>query len=103
MSERSEAGGPWRPPRHLAWPARVCSRDGVRRFGAQLLWNLRLDELREQGEGFLPAQIARLGWDDTGHPLLHDAHLRADGYLLQGNRRLHFSRQIWVVELVRVA
>src|SRR5215831_7640344 len=66
----------------LAWPARVRSRDGVRRFGSPLLWNLRLDELREQGEGCLPAQRARLGGDDTGHPLLHDAHLRADGDLL---------------------
>jgi hypothetical protein len=34
---------------------------------------------------------------------LHDAHLRADGDLLQGHRRLHFSGHMRVVERVRVA
>jgi hypothetical protein len=50
MSARRDAGGLWRPHGHLAWPARVRSRDGVRRFGAPLVWNLRLDELREECE-----------------------------------------------------
>ncbi len=89
---------PWAPG-----VARVRSREGVRRGGSPLLGNLRLDELREQGEGCLPAQIARLSGDDPGYPLLHNAYLRADGDLLQGNRRLYFPGQSRVVELVRVA
>jgi hypothetical protein len=32
---------------------------------------------------------------------LDNTHLRADGYILEGNCRLYFSRQIRVVELVR--
>src|SRR5262249_8251678 len=68
-----------------------------------LIWNLGLDELSKQGQRFLPAEIASLGWDDGRHAFLNNAQLRADGYSLEANRRLHFPRQIRVVELVRIA
>src|SRR6266446_7846349 len=68
-----------------------------------LVWNLGLDELRKECQRLLPAEIARLGRNDAGHPFLHDAQLCADGYLPQGYRRLHLSRQARVIELVRVA
>ena len=35
-----------------------------------LIWNLGLDELRKQSQRFLPAEIAGLGWDDSGHAFL---------------------------------
>src|SRR5262245_38054997 len=86
------------------------SRGGVRldrqarlRRIVDLIWNLRLDELRKQGQRFLPAEIASLGWDDGRHAFLDDAHLRADGYLLEGDRRLHFAGQVRIVELVGIA
>src|SRR6185436_14486785 len=70
---------------------------------AELPRNLRLDELRKQGERFLPAEIARLWWDGLRNPFLYDGHLGTDRHLLQGYRRLHFSAEVRVVELVRVA
>src|SRR5262245_20976523 len=39
----------------------------------QSVLDLGLDELGQQSERFLPAQIARLGRNDFGHPFLHDA------------------------------
>jgi len=39
----------------------------------------------------------------TSHPFLHDVELRPDGYLLQGDRHLHFPWQVRIVKLVRVA
>src|SRR5262249_16259247 len=68
-----------------------------------LIWNLGFDELRKQGQGFLPAEIASLGWDDRRHAFLNNGHVRADGYSPEGNRRLHFPRQLRVVELVCIA
>src|SRR5438034_8269220 len=68
-----------------------------------LVWNLGLDELRKECQRLLPAEIARFGRNDAGHPFLHDGQLCADGYLPQVYRRLHLSRQARVIELVRVA
>ena len=34
------------------------------------VWDLRLDELRQLGEGFLPAEVAHLGMNDGGHASL---------------------------------
>src|SRR5687768_149728 len=65
--------------------------------------DLDLDELRQQSERFLPAQIASLGRNDFGHSFLHDVQLRADGHLLQGDRHPHLSWQVRVIELVGVA
>src|SRR4030095_446883 len=53
--------------------------------------NLSFDELRQKGERFLPAKIARLEWDGLRYPFLHDVHLSTKGHLLQGYRRFHFS------------
>src|SRR5262245_61405870 len=78
---------PWRPPRPQS----------------HLIRNLGLDELRQQDERLLPAEIARLGGNDSGHPLLHDRQLGPARHLLQGDRGHHFSWQIRIVELVRVA
>ena len=33
---------------------------------------------------------------------MHDVYLCPTGYFLQGNRRLHLSGQVWVIELARV-
>ena len=34
----------------------------------RLIWNLSLDKFRQQDKRFLPAEIARLGWNDSGTP-----------------------------------
>src|SRR5438034_2563634 len=68
-----------------------------------LVWNLGLDELRKECQRLLPAEIARFGRNDAGHPFLHDGQLCADGYLPQVYRRLHLSRQAPATELLRVA
>ena len=47
--ERSEAGGPRQASMGTA-PARIRSSECVRRIGSPLIWNLSLDELREQCE-----------------------------------------------------
>ena len=38
--------------------------------GERMRWAV-LDELRKQGERFLPAEVAGLGWNDFGYPFLH--------------------------------
>src|SRR5436305_9148232 len=65
--------------------------------------DLGLDELREQGEGFLPAEVAGFGWNDIRHALLHDAQLRSAGYRLQRDGDVHESRKIGIVESVGMA
>src|SRR3954462_11347754 len=68
-----------------------------------LLPDLRLDELREQRQRVLPAQVAHLGWNRRRYSFLDDAQLRADGYFLQRYGGLHLSRQVRIVECVGVA
>src|SRR5215469_15809720 len=68
-----------------------------------LIRHVGLDELRQESERFLPAETARLGWDDSRHALLHDVQLRSTGDAPESNRRPHLARQIWIVESVRVA
>src|SRR4051794_3643015 len=52
-----------------AWSARprtaytLIGQARLRRI-VDLIWNFGLDELRKQGQRFLPAEIASLGWDD---------------------------------------
>ena len=41
-----------------------------------LIRNLGLDQLREQRQRFLPAEVARLGRDHVGNAFLHDAAAR---------------------------
>ena len=68
----------------------------------RLIWNLSLDKFREEHERFLPAEIARLGGNDSGHAFLHDVQFRPARNFFQRDRRLHFAGQIWVVKFVRV-
>jgi len=69
------------------------------RTGEPLLLDLGLDELGQQGQGLFPPEIAGLGGDRAGYAFLHDGQLRADGNLFQGDRRLHLTGQVRVVEL----
>src|SRR5213595_1999242 len=66
-------------------------------------WNLGLDELRKLREGLLPAEIAHLERNSLRQPFLHYGQLRSTRNFLQGHRRLHFSRQVRVVEAIRIA
>src|SRR5574340_1702229 len=66
-------------------------------------WDLCLDELRKQCERFLPAEVAGFRWNGFGDSFLHDVQLGSARYLPDGNSRLHFPRQIGVVERVRMA
>jgi len=68
-----------------------------------LIWNLGLDQFRQERKRFLPPEVASLGWDDIRHAFLHDVQFRSARNLLQSDRRLHFSRQVRVVEGVVVA
>ncbi len=58
---------------------------------ARLLVDLGLDEFCQLSEALLPAEVARLGWDDVGNAFLFDGHLRADRDRLQRHRDLHLS------------
>src|SRR4029079_10799280 len=66
-------------------------------------WNFGFDQLPEQLQRFLPAEIARFDRDRAGYAFLHDADLRSDGNLLQRDRVVHLAGQVRVVEPVRVA
>src|SRR6266850_249250 len=68
----------------------------------RLVWNLRLDQLRELRERILPPKIAGLGRNDGRNAFLHDLQFRADQYLLDADRGLHLALEIRIVELVRV-
>jgi hypothetical protein len=65
--------------------------------------NFSLDKFRQQRQRFLPAEVASLRWYGRGHPFLRDVQFGSAEYLPQRNRRLHFSGQVRIVELVRVA
>src|SRR5688572_13163189 len=71
-------------------------------FG-RLVRNLGLYKLRKLCQRILPAEITHLGRDDLGESFLDDVELRSAGYLLQGDRRLHLSGQVGVVEAIGVA
>jgi len=51
------------------------------RFISMLIRNPGLDKFRQQGERFLPAEIAGLGRNDIGHPFLDDVQLGPHGDL----------------------
>jgi hypothetical protein len=68
-----------------------------------LVGNFSLDKSRQQRQRFLPTEVAGLRGDGRGHAFLRDVHFGSAEYLLQLNRRLHFSRQVRIVEFVRVA
>jgi hypothetical protein len=68
-----------------------------------LIGNFSLDKSRQQGQRFLPTEVASLRWYGRGHTFLRDVQFGSAGYLLERNRRLHFSGQVRIVEFVRVA
>lgn len=92
LKGQAAAGNAGRPVRFLFAPFRTV-----------LLGNLSLDELGQQNERFLPAQIASLGRYDRGNSFLHDAQFSPTRNLLQGNGHLHYPRQVRIVKAVRVA
>jgi hypothetical protein len=55
---------------------------------SRLIRNFRLDEFRQQGKRFLPAEIAGLGRNHRGHTALRDVELSPAGYLLRMRVRL---------------
>ena len=69
----------------------------------QSVRDLRFDEFPKKDERFLPAEIARFGWNHVGHAFLHNIDFRSTRYLLQRDRHTNFSRQVRVVEVVRVS
>src|SRR6059036_4004503 len=74
-----------------------------KRLSSRLIWNFSFDEFRQQRQRFLPAEIASLGRNGCGYPFLRDVQLGSAEYLLQGDRRLHFSREVRRVEFVCIA
>ena len=68
-----------------------------------LIRNFSLDEFRQQRQRFLPAEITSLDRNGCRYPFLGDVQLGSAEYLLQGDRRSHFSGQVRVVELVSIA
>src|SRR5438477_12747459 len=74
-----------------------------RRTVSGLIRNFSLDEFRQQRQRFLPAEITSFGRNGCRYPFLRDVQLGSAKYLLQADRRSHFSGQVRVVELVRVA
>src|SRR5262245_13681610 len=69
----------------------------------RLVWDLRFDKFPKKDQRFLPAEIACLSRNDVGHTFLQNVHFRSTGYFLQRDRHAYFSRQVWIVEGVRVA
>src|ERR1043166_8283221 len=67
-----------------------------------LIRNIGLDELREEIERFLPADVASLDRNNRRHSLLRDVQVGSASYFLQGDGRVHFSGKVGVVEFVRV-
>src|SRR5262245_7902703 len=63
----------------------------------------RLDEVREHREGFLPPEVAGLGRDHGGDPLLEDRDVGAHGDGAERDRDGHLAREVGVLEAVRVA
>jgi hypothetical protein len=70
---------------------------------AELAWNFGLDQVRQQSERFLPAEIASLGRNSTGYAFLQDVQLSPAGCFVQRYRCLHFPGQVRVVKFACVA
>src|SRR6188508_3466071 len=66
----------------------------------RLLGNLSFYKLSKKGKRFLPTQIAGLDRNDVGNPFLSNVYLRTHNNLGQGNRDVHHSGQVWIVEFV---
>jgi hypothetical protein len=68
-----------------------------------LLVDFGLDETGEVSQRILPAEIARFLRNDVRNTFLHDVHLGANRYPPERDRHLDFTRQVGIVEFVRVA
>src|SRR4051812_18007614 len=68
-----------------------------------LLRDLGLDELGQEGEGFLPAEVAGFGGDDVGDAFLGDGDVGADGDFPEGDGDEHLAGEVGVVEGIGVA
>ena len=69
---------------------------------SRLIRNFSFNEFCQQRQRFLPAEIAGLGGNDCGHTFLHNSDFRSTRDVLQRDRHVNFSRQVRVVEVVRV-
>src|SRR5947209_5997485 len=67
------------------------------------LLDVRLDKLGEVLQRFLPAEIARLHWNRIRQTFLHNGQLGAHQHWPERDRYLNLSRQIGIIEAVRVA
>src|SRR5579859_1219758 len=70
---------------------------------SELIRYFGFDKFSQQHERLLPAEVARLGGNDVGHPFLKNAQVGSHRDLLQGDCNLEFTWQIRLVEFVRVA
>src|SRR5690606_32460423 len=86
--ETSNAEG----PSHGAGPS--AFRLAVMAGTPDLLPDLRLDQLGEEAERFLPSETAGLGRNAIGDLLLHDCQLSAAGDRLEGGGHLHLTGHI---------
>src|SRR5262249_12878689 len=68
-----------------AWPLNMRTRSAIR----TLIINLGFDQFRQQNQGFLPAQIASLGWDRRRNAFLDDVQLCPYQDLFERDRALH--------------
>src|ERR1051325_2266756 len=83
--------------------AEICRPIMRHRSRSRLAGDFGFHQLGEERERFLPAEIARLRWNDLGHAFLHDADFGADGHFRERDRHRHDAGQVRVVEAIRVA
>src|SRR6266446_1396143 len=69
---------------------------------SRLIWNLRLDQFRQQGERFLPAEVTSFGRNDSGYAFLHNVNFSSARNFLQRDRGLYLAGHVRIVELVGV-
>ena len=69
---------------------------------APAIRNFGLDEFRQEISNSCLADVASVGGNDVGHALLHEVQLGSTRAFLQGDGRLDFTGQVWVVKFIRV-
>ncbi|EGE57417.1 hypothetical protein RHECNPAF_4310041 [Rhizobium etli CNPAF512] len=70
---------------------------------SRLFVDIRLGDLGEIAQRFLPAEIASLRRDEVGYAGLGDFHFGAHRNLLQRHGDFHFAGEVRIIELVGVA
>lgn len=71
--------------------------------GLASTWNFRLHQQRKLRQRLLPAQMTGLGRNDIGDTRLLDMQLGAAIDFLESDRHRHHTRQVGIIESVRVA